>query len=491
MLRDVGRLISVRDVIYYIGDQLYKRSLRTTGVTAAVSLLGYLGGLLPGFETYNARVAIALPLMIGSSMLLGGFVLKTIPTLIASRALSAAEAQDLDLMEDYRKSQQEAHLEVLWQRVFRFEWAIGSAVSKILEHPVEAPPDLCLYRLPDEPLEERNRREFLARAQFALDRCQSQPCQRYHLGIDLRFLEDWYNGGYFDRQDTKLIEQLDGSVTLDAIRREIGGAQWEVIKDLALKLYQKFWFRMITRAVAIHVGDAVVALNRRYGTDYFNAQAILWPGEENEPWVRQFPLAVEEIREVRRAILREVFSEDPNRARRMLRRMLWPGWFLAAKLRAQYDPDYVLGNLGFSLLGDCEAMDISAKRMRYFRELAEQVRVDQAALDAWLARFRPELLRPEYAEALRAARIAVHLRRKQLRSWLRTDASDPRAAEAFIEHVVDTVDQAVRFRARYTARLVALRVHHELTRLHHDEYLRLFDALGDHGGDASSPSRQP
>lgn len=479
MLRDVGRLISVRDVIYYIGDQLYKRSLRTTGVTAAVSLLGYLGGLLPGLETYNARVAIALPLLIGSSMLVGGFVLKTIPTLLASRAMSVAEAQDLDLMEDYRKSQVAAHLEVLWERVFRFEWALGSAISQIREHPVEAPPELCLPKLPGEPPEERGRREFLARARFALARPQSQPCQQYHLGIDLRFLEDWYNGGYFDRQDMKLIEQFNGSITLEAIRREIGGDHWQSLGDFALKLYQKFWFRMITRAVAIHVGDAVTALNRRHGAECFNAQAILWPGEENEAWVQQFPSAVEDILDRRRAILRDVFGETPDTARRMLRRMLWPGWFLAAKLRSGYDPEYVTGSLGFSLVGDCEALAISARRIAPFRKLAEQVQIDQAALDAWLARFRPELHRPEHAEALRAARIAIHLRRDRVRPLLRADSRDARAAEAFIEHVVDTVDQAVRARQRYTARLVALRVHHELTRLHHDEYLRLLDALRD------------
>ena len=477
MLRDVGRLISVRDVVYYIGDQLYKRSLRTTGVTAVVSLLGYLGGLLPGFETYNARVAIALPLLIGSSMLLGGFVLKTIPTFLASRAMSVAEAQDLDLMEDYRKSQVAAHLDVLWERVFRFEWAVGSAVSQIRDHPAEAPPDLCLPKLPGESPDERGRREFLARARFALTRSQSQPCQRYHLGVDLRFLEDWYNGGYFDRQDMKLIEQFNGSATLDAIRREIGVGPWQSLEDFSLNLYQKFWFRMITRAVAIHVGDAVTALNRRHGADYFNAQAILWPGEEDEAWVKQFPSAVEDIRERRRAILRDVFGEDPDTARRMLRRMLWPGWFLAAKLRAGYDPEYVIGSLGFSLVGDSEALALSARRIQRFRNLAEQTQIDQSALDAWLARFRPELLRPEHAEALRAARIAVHLRRERLRPMLWADSRDPQAAEAFIEHVVDTVDQGVRARQRYTDRLVALRVHHELTRLHHDEYLRLLNAL--------------
>lgn len=477
MLKDVSRLISFRDVVYYVGDQLYKRSLRTTGLTAAVSLLGYLGGLLPGLETYNAKVAIVLPLLIGSSMLLGGFVLKTIPTLLASRAMNVAEAQDLDLMEDYRKSQVAEHLEVLWQRVFRFEWAAGSAVSRIREHPVEAPPEMCLPEIASEDPQERGRREFFARARFALARPQSQPSQRYYLGIDLRFLEDWYNGAYFDRQDMKLVEQYIGSATLATIRREIGAGHWNSLEDFSIKLFQKFWFKMITRAIAIHVGDAVTSLNRRFGTDYFNAQALLWPGEDEAEWVKQFPLAAEDIRERRRAILKSVFGEGPVTARRMLRRTLWPICWLASKLRAAYDPEYVAGSLGCDLVSDLEAIDMPPSRVAVFRELARQVGAEQSALTAWLCRFRPELARPEHAESLRAARIAVHLRRNRLRRLLKGDVQDRQAGEAFVDNVLDFVDEAVRAKQRYTARLVALRIHHELTRLHYREYMRLLDML--------------
>jgi hypothetical protein len=460
-----------------VGDQLYKRSLRTTGLTAAVSLLGYLGGLLPGFDTYNAKVAIALPLLIGASMLLGGFMLKTIPTLLASRAMNVAEAQDLDLMEDYRKSQVAEHLEVLWQRVFRFEWAVGSAVSRIREHPVEAPPELCLAEVAGEDPQERGRREFLARARFALARPQSQPCQRYYLGIDLRFLEDWYNGAYFDRQDMKLVEQFNGSATLAAVRREIGSGHWNSLEEFSLKLFQKFWFKMITRAIAIHVGDAVTSLNRRFGTDYFNAQALLWPGEDEAAWAKQFPLAGDDIRERRRAILDDVFGEEPVTARRMLRRMLWPGCWLASKLRAAYDPEYVTGGLGCDLVSDLEAIYMPPGRVAPLRELARQVEADQSALASWLCRYRPELARPEFAESLRSARIAVHLRRDRLRPFLQANVEDRQAGEAFVDNVLDRVDEAVRARERYTARLVALRIHHELTRLHYQEYLRLLDQL--------------
>jgi hypothetical protein len=477
MLKDVGRLISFRDVLYYAGDQLYRRSLRYTGLTAAVSLLGYMGNLLPGVATYDAKVAIALPLIVGTSMLVGGFALKTIPAFLAVRAMNVAEAQDLDLMEDYRKWREEEHLAAFWERVFRFEWAMGSAASRVVPHPAEAPPEVCLVDGGPEGEDERGRAQFLARARFAMARPQPQPRQRYYLGIDLRFFEDWCNGAFFDRQDTKLVEQFEASATIEAVKREVGHDRWTSLRDLSLKWYQKFWFQMITRAVGIHVGDTIAWLNRRFQTDYFNAQVLLWPGEDDEPWVDQFPRAREDLRERRRLILAHTFGEDAAGARRMLRRMLWPSCWLATRLRAAYDPEYVEGSLGCDAASDLEEIEIAAERIAPFRDLAERVRADRAALVPWLARYRPELLTPEHAEAFRAVRIALHLARDRLRPLVYASPDDSKAAFAFVDHVLDLVDQAVRARARYSARLVGLRMHHELTRLHYREYITLLDRL--------------
>jgi hypothetical protein len=97
-------------------------------------------------------------------------------------------------MEDYRKWREGEHLEILWERVFRYEWAVGSAASRVREHPAEAPPEVCLLDSGQGGAQEQGRQQFLARARFALARPQPQPRQRYHLGVDLRFLEDWRNG---------------------------------------------------------------------------------------------------------------------------------------------------------------------------------------------------------------------------------------------------------------------------------------------------------
>jgi hypothetical protein len=479
MLKDVSRLISARDVVYYAGDQLYRRSLRYTALTAAISLLGYLGNYLPGIDTYNAKVAIALPLIVGSSMLLSGFLLKTIPALMSVRAMNVAEAQDLDLMEDYRKWHEKHHLAVLWERVYRFEWAVGAASSRVVEHPDEAPPDVCLVDLKEEDPEARGWLQFYSRARFALARPQPQPRQRYYLGMDLRFFEDWRNGAFFDREDVKLTEQFDASATLEAVKREVGYEHRAVLHDLPIRWHQRLWHFLITRAVAVRVGDTITWLNDRFDTDYFNAQVLLWPGEEREAWVRQFPRAGDDLRQRRRLIVARVFGEDPAGAHRVLRRMLWPTCWLAAKVRAAYDPEYVEGSLGYDVAADLDEIHIAPKRIARYRELARQVQADRAALVPWLERFRPELLTAQHAEAFRAVRIAVHIARRRLRPFLHASPQDPKKAEAFADHVLEVIDQAARRRARYSSRLVGIRMHHELTRLHYREYLKLLDRLGE------------
>ena len=486
MIRDIRRLISFMDVLYYAGDMLYKRSLRYTGLTAAVSLLGYLGGLLPGVETYSARVALVLPLAVGSACLVGGLVLRSIPGLLAAHAATVAQAQDLDLMEDYRKWREEEHLASLWEWVYRYEWALGTGASKVRNHRFEAPEAICCQEFPGCDAVERGRREFLVRARFGLARPQPQTRQRYHLGIDLRFMEDWYNGGFFDRQDVKLMEQFDGSATLEAIKREVGYGRLAALRDWPLKLHQKFWFLMITRSIAIQIGDTIDWLNRQYDTDYFNAQVLLWPGEDEEPWLEQFPAAVGELRQRRRLILDRVFGEDDASARRMLERMVGLNFWLATKLRARYDPEYLDGTLGYDAVSDLAEAGIAPKRIEPCRALAEEAKQQGTALRQGLAELRPELLAEGAGEALRAVRIAAHVSRRRLRRCLRRGLQDPVARRRFSDRVLPIVLAAVEAKEKYSARLVGLRTHHELTRLHRLEYHRLLDLLrGERGSQAA------
>jgi len=104
-----------------------------------------------------------------------------------------------------------------------------------------------------------------------------------------------------------------------------------------------------------------------------------------------------------------------------------------------------------------------------------------------LRALHPELLVHTNAEALRAVRIAAHTNRQGLARLLDQYADravDPSRAAL---PIAPAVQAAVQDKQQYTERLVALRVHHELTRLHYTGYAELLRALRK-TDDESTPS---
>ncbi len=476
------RLFSVMDALYLAGNFLYRRSLRYTLATALVSLLGYLGNFIPGVRTYDAQVAIIMPLCVGGSMLTGGLLLMLLPSLFKSRLLNVAQAADLDLMENYRKWNQDQHLEALWDRVYRFEWELGTALVHLRSHPKECPPELCSDEgLPDDPME-RGRIKFLRWGQCALARPQPEPRQRYYLGIDLRFLEDWYNGGYFDPNDVKLYEQQSAAPALERVRELAGYQLWDVLKDLPMKISSRIWFRLITRAVAMRVGEAVICLNRTFHTDYFNAQALLWPEEVDEPWVAEMGSnAREALLRERARLLGRVFG-SLEEGQRMLDHFLIPLFWAATDLRARFDPEYVDGSLGYDVWSDLKWAGFGSFRpMRFVRLMQRAARDKRRLLDCLesgaFSNIDPNPVTEEGREAFRAIRIAVHVNwqglRDKLARWHRAGKRRARYHEALLA----VFKQAISCRSQFTSYLVALRTHHELCRLHRVTYEQLLQDL--------------
>lgn len=477
------RLFSVMDALYVVGNFLYKRSLRYTMATATISLVGYLGNLLPGIDTYPARVAVLLPLCVGGTVLTTGLLLKIVPALIQSRLANVAQAADLDLMENYRKWRTELHLESLWDRVYQYEWTLGTCVCHTHRHHEECPEWLTDEDgLPDDP-QQRGRALFLRRAQFALDRPQPEARQRYYLGLDLRYVEDWYNGGYFDPSDRKLTEQFSAASTLVRIREETGYKGIATLADLPLATFARFWFAMLCRAVEMRIGAAVECLNSRFDTDYFNAQALLWPGEENEPWLLQFDgEARRAVLELRRDLLWRIFGDNDAEMFRIVDRFVWPQFFLASKLRALYDPEYLDGSLGYDVLDDFSDDSLSPRRRRWFETLRDRTRQDSPLLTECLghdvfSRLKPHPLADEGKIALRALRVAVHTNRNRLRERLHAFAEKPYRQTEIALTMLPEVEYVVAHRYLFTHRLVALRVHHELARIQRREYHALLSDL--------------
>jgi len=527
MMKCIGdgcRLLNFLMFVNFISDFVYKRGFRFVGATVAVAILGYLSQWLPFMRGhYSARVAVLLPLMIGGSILALGLVLRLITNLLLAQLTNVAQAADLDLMEDYRKSEQQCrgHLESLWERVFRHEWAVGSAQTRVRPDPDESPPWVCSDEGAEQDPLGLGHFQFMKRAHFALDRAQPQTDQRHHLGIDLRFLEDWYNGGYFDREDRKLTEEYQASITLGEIKKDTDHGifrrpreMFRALADLPTRFSQKYWFAFVAHSIGIQVGAAIVCLNRKYETDYFNAQAFLWPGQEDRPWLleqfekgaggeaearkgvrrrvnetlaRRFRKKVpEDERDPRKdllywraRILQRVFGTGEDDVGRMLNRVVFPGFWFATRLRIRYDPEYLDGSLGCGPVADLEAMGVELWQLDAARKAVSRAAADRRALQQHLRERNEYLLAESNAEALRAVRVAVHVNRQRLRTLLRRYAqtSRRRKRDSLAQKAAAVIRDVLGEKQKYTSRLVALRVHHELTRLHYYGYVELLGQL--------------
>lgn len=477
-LRTAYRLFSFFDALYLAGNFLYRRSLRYTFTTAFVSFVGYLGNLVPGVKTYDARVAILMPLLVGSFMLTTGLLLKLIPLAFRSRLLNVAQAADLDLMENYRKWNQEMHLESLWERIYQYEWKLGTHLTGVRPHEAECPSELCSDEGLPSDVVERGRIKFLRRARFGLARPQPESRQRHHLGIDLRFMEDWYNGGYFDPNDVKLDEQQAAAVPIMIVRSLVHYGFWDSVRDLPLRLFGRIWFRLITRSIALRVGEAVIRLNRQFNTDYFNAQALLWPEESEEPWVAALG------EDARQALLRErarilycVFNNSTEGIL-MLDRFLVPLFLFATDLRARFDPEYLDGSLGYDLWSDLKWVGFPAFKRMHFAKLIQRAARESRLLKEVLASqemgdLTPHPLGEGNQEILRAIRIATFINWEQLGTLMRRFGKKRKYTPELRRVIREKLQKVIENRHRFSAYLVSIRVHHELTRLHRATYHRL------------------
>lgn len=463
LVRDIRRLVSPLDVMYHVGNMIYRRSLRYTMFVVGISILGVLAKSfsLPGL---TIRQAIALPLIIGGLAIVFGSALRVIPGLISSRLQTVAQASDLNLMEDYRKAQAVEHLESLWDRVFRYECA-GCETAEIDDN---------------DPEYAAGRKDFLARAEEALGSHLPQIRQMHLLGLDLRYLEDWRDGAYLDASDTKLREQFEGSSTLTSVRRQVGlwGAA-AMQRFTVRKVSRGLWSRFITRMVAMSIGAEVERLNKIYETDLFNSQVLLWPGEADSPWLGDFEGARDEVLQRRVKAIRGVFGPDIETAGEVLDRMLYVDFALACELRMRYDMEYCTGRLGYDAMGDIEPCCPEPRDLKRAKKLITRAGKGRVALKRFLSEHRPGLLDAENARELRAVEIAFHSDTDGLRRGIigrvvhRRSTKDKRPAEELLA----TIDAAADSERTYARRLVAVRMHHELTRLARSGYYKLLSDL--------------
>ena len=499
--RDFRRLVSPQDLLSRAGTMMMRKSLKATIWTAGITSSGYLSGFL-GLPGFSALQAIVAPFVVGGGMLGIGAGIKYIPRTLSKRLTAIAEANDLNLMEDYKKSQVMQHLNVLWDKVFWYESDIRYAPQQraderdqiaadrkhIAEHICKLEPgvlerlggrsekdidDIVTAIMTARPLNngvEKSRQGFIISSLYALSHALPQSSQARQIGFRLNLYEDVCDGAYFDQSDVKLFEQYIGNTTLTDIKGEVGFGRTEAVRQIARKMSWRFWFYLATRKVATGVGRGVKSLNDRYGTDQFNSQVLLWPGEEDAAWMQEFPGAREEVLQLRASVVKGALGADYDSAVAVLERTVLPCFEFATGLRARYDPEYCDGSLDYvcedrganvknNIVSDLKAYDYRQRDIEQAKAYATNAKNEMSLfLDYLKARGRRDLLDDKLA--LRAVRIAFHIDKNGLKRLFQE--SGPAAGQADIDAEIDKV---VAQKETYSARLTALRLHHQLTML--------------------------
>ena len=515
LLKDIRRLASTGDILSRAGTFLIRKSPRAASWTAVMTTTGFLSKSvseeLPGF---NALEALFIPLLVGLTMLSLGLALKYIPSTISRQLTTLAVANDLNLMEDYRKTQLNEHLSCLWDEVFWHEAnlrytaeqmqeereriaAVEQVIRKKIKNWDKATrahlgikdvtdlDDVVMAVMAERPISEnleRSREGFFISSYYALRHALPQSTQKAKIGFGLALYEDFCDGAYFDQSDEMLFQQYVGHTTITGIKNECQIGKLAILCQVPKKLSRKLWFSLVSRKVAMGVGKAVRSLNRQYNTDMFNTQVLLWPGEEDAAWVNNFPEAREKVLELRKQIMFSALGKTYENAVAVLDRVQLPCFEFALDLRVRYDYEYLDNSLDHKArdTGDMITDNVIGDLNLYGYSESDRLRMQQKAKSAHqdMASFLEFLDTSPYRESvenkliLRAVKTAFHSNRNGIRKMFQNKRKDidPQQVNAMIE-------AAINEHQAYSQKLITLRMHFQLTQMKISGYRNMVKKL--------------
>jgi len=509
-MRDLKGVINLAYLMGYIGQGMYRRSVRRTGLIGlaalTVSIIGRGVGLLPGFTVGKAAL---VTFIYGIITLCGGLGLKTISNILMSERINIAEANNLNLLEDKKKSRLPFYLRKLYDSVFRLEAAVRYSPREIqreegqIRRNIKEIAEKLASSLSDEnlsflgvkslsdlvdhmgacnPLKPRQPEcsweGFRITASYALTHPLPATLEADIIGFDLTMVEDWFDGACFDATDVKLLEQYKANSTIVRVKRQLPYRFPDRVWQWWKAFSHSFWFQNTFRSVAIGVGTEIKKLNRKVGRGYFKAEHLLWIHPDLDRLVEEeFGREVlEEVIHRRKRLVWKIFSRRYQGAVELLRRIYRPKIELAVDLRKRFDLEYFLGELDEqSYLGDLEQLSFSPHVIERERQRVQRARES----DALLRKYLNEKQAPSSDMNLlqrRALRIAAHLNRSRLRDLLTEYYAPPAGADGekkrpqSAEAIQRILSQAAADEARLSRALVTLRTFWLLNWLEFHEY---------------------
>ncbi|TSA56019.1 MAG: hypothetical protein D4R45_01465, partial [Planctomycetaceae bacterium] len=380
-LHEFKRVIGVTQVLYLIGRWLKRRGIRYTALAVLicvsaiiVDIAGTGTGVLEEGLGWEQKISMAIiPGAVALFTLGLGSFLTCICSLFSSERILIADANSMNLMEDRKKADMGWHLDVLWDRVFKYEakkqndWRRDAEATEVGYNLGESTRDLGCWRREQfgsfgdkeddsadcpaysETVRETTlmtRDEFLAAAHWALARSSPQKYEEHVTGCNFSLIEDWYDGAFFTSDDRKLQDQFSAHKAIRGIRQFMG-IPWSVkVIETLFGHPPPLWHFLTMKKIGTSVGTLISKMNREYcgfGQPYFfDAQDFLWDGQ----WFAAVALktfgnrgedVIEDVLKCRRKMFRTIFSHDRQTAYEHIYRMFGQDYVNAMNLRLDYD----------------------------------------------------------------------------------------------------------------------------------------------------------
>lgn len=340
-------------------------------------------------------------------------------------------------------------------------------------------------------------------------------------GIDLKLVEDWLDGAFFDVTDSKLIEQYIAEASLKSVKIQARvPAALFIMRQGFRTMLQRIWTFMVFNITAKRIGRYLQHMNQRYvrdesdrfDRDYFKAEAFFWRSRAYEEEIREEigDKALGRMRELRKRWLLLTIEKLPLRdirsaagpedlqaclektlrgARRLIRRMFSGSVYNIHELRLRFDPDYVIAAADRDDL-EFERMELDLDYVARNRRAVSRCR-DEAVSFAQFFRMilDPDEMRqqgvdfPIDEEAQRAVRVACHINewgfRKLVEQEMR-DGYDPRVRARIYDQVKEIVARKRSYsrKIRQMSTFETVAIHHIKTYIRNitEMYVQIIDA---------------
>lgn len=419
VVKDASRVVNPVYLMGHVGQRMYRAAVRRTGLVGlaalAVSVVGRSVGFLPEFTIKRAAM---FTLVFGFVTLFGGLGMKLISNMLMSERINIAEANNLNLLEDKKKSRLDYYLQRLYDSVFRYEAAVRYSGKEVREEEdevrrnVKGIAEKLMTHLSEENLRflgvsdfydmvdhmnvcnplrprelEKSWEGFRITARYALTHPLPAALEAEFIGFDLTMVEDWLDGACFNANDVKLVEQYRANSTLAMIKHQLGYGLADRLSQKWHLFAHSFWFHNTFRTLAISIGTQIKRMNKQVCQGYFKAEHFLWIHPDLDGSVeRRFGQEVlEELIHRRKRLIRKIFSNRYEVAVELLWRIYRPKIKLAVDLRRRFDVEYFLGELGaVSFLGDLERLGFSQARIQRERARVEDGSKGDREFRNWL-----------------------------------------------------------------------------------------------------------